>query len=237
MNSIIPAFIAFLAATAPAWADVAPLINRGDREAMRLIGAYKKADTPSLELTQIVDSIKELASGGNKRAQDFMVQEALVPDPKLDEQNTLIALLKKRCDQRENTACYLLYDIYLNGHFGLIDRERALSYARLATEAESVTGFLLLGDSYMNGEGTPKDLARARACYQKALNAGSPIAPEKLKALDALDPSGSDASKAASKVECTPIPGSHLAPDDVPPRAVPDQKADPKSQDKTTTAP
>ncbi len=236
MKHAMPAFIALIALCTPALADVAPF-RTGENEVRRLISAYQDPGTPSMELTNIVDSLKDFASRGNKRAQEFMVQESLVPDPALDGKNSLITLLKKRCDLRENTACYLLYDIYQNGHFGVLDPKRALSYARLATEAESVTGYLLLGDSYRDGEGTPKDFDRARACYQKALNAGSPLAQEKLKALDALAPQGAEASKAGSKVECTPIPGSHLAPDEVPPRNMPAPKADPQSQDQKTPAP
>ena len=66
-------------------------------------------------------------------------------------------------------------------------QDKALKYNEEQAEKGNPVGLLRMGERYRDGDGVPKDLAKARVYLQKAADAGSPSAAEELKNLPAND--------------------------------------------------
>ncbi|WAW10252.1 hypothetical protein NB640_00875 [Oxalobacter vibrioformis] len=73
--------------------------------------------------------------------------------------------------------------IYLHGNDRDIDNEKAKYWLTIAAENGEPRATYWLGVMHQYGFGYPKDINRARECYQKALNAGVKESQEKLDEL------------------------------------------------------
>lgn len=76
----------------------------------------------------------------------------------------------------------LLYEIYSGeGAEGeeeleLRDKEKSFSYLKMAAKQGESEALMRLGHMYYQGEGTEADTEKAIECYEKAWNAGNPMA-------------------------------------------------------------
>jgi len=62
--------------------------------------------------------------------------------------------------------------------------EKGLKYNQELAAKGDPYGLLRMGERYRDGDGVPKDLAKARDCFTKAVAAGSPSAADELSGLD-----------------------------------------------------
>ena len=210
--------ISLLLASAPAWADLVPIY--GDAEVERKIAAYNDPQISACRLSAEVRRIEQAAKQGNQRAQKFLAKESLAVHPALDEKNGLNVKLKKRCAEKDAEACFMLYDVYLFGRFGLASPKRALSYAEqaVALDAGAASDFAayVLAQAYLEEEIVEKDEAKARALLEKASRTERfvcgrypfPLRERALSLLKALDEKAASAPQGAAdpNVPAEPAP-------------------------------
>ena len=200
--------ISLLLASAPAWADLVPIFT--DKEIEQKIEAYNDPQVSACRLNNEVGRIAQAAAQGNRRAQTFLAKESLAIDPALDEKNGLNVKLKKRCEQKDAEACYVLQLIYLQGRFGVTDQKRALSYGEQAVAldsgAASDAAAYLLAEAYIEGKSVEKDEVKARALLEKASRTERshctrypfPLRERALSLLKALDEKAASAPQGAA---------------------------------------
>lgn len=85
-----------------------------------------------------------------------------------------LALLQKAADNNNTAALFRLGLRYYHGDYGIIqDREKAVEYWRIGSEAGDSGCTKNLGLCYKNGEGVPQDFSLAIEYFEKAMAQGS----------------------------------------------------------------
>ena len=90
--------------------------------------------------------------------------------------------LEKAASHGSAEAAMLLYEIYSGeGAEGeeeleLRDKEKSFFYLKMAAKQGESEALMRLGHMYYQGEGTEADTGKAIECYEKAWNAGNPMA-------------------------------------------------------------
>jgi hypothetical protein len=106
-------------------------------------------------------------AGGSRTIRMLDYGQIFAPTPKELDAMRKAALAKKEAEQKKAAAA----------------EDKALKMNQELADKGDAYGLLRMGERYRDGEGVEKDLARARAYFQKAVDAGSPTAADDLKKL------------------------------------------------------
>lgn len=93
------------------------------------------------------------------------------------DQAQAIPLLEKSAMERTPESISYLAAYYLN----IAELDRFYRWAKFGIELEDIDCYLMLAESYLEGNGTPANAAEAKRLYEEAVNLGSEIAIEQLK--------------------------------------------------------
>ena len=91
---------------------------------------------------------------------------------------------EQNCHDGFLLTCLSVGDIYRTGRQGHTDFERARAFFTIACDGDFVPGCVRLGMMAEEGQGEPRDLAKAREIYRQACHQGqSALACRRLEAL------------------------------------------------------
>lgn len=153
--------------------------------------------------------VREPRAGGCASLPDCLrrTKELLAGSPHSIQPEEAVARMRKACSQRNPAACYLLAQLIERGFgaasdrtegFMLLDRacsgheqracQELLTWLERRCEQRNPAACTLLGVRYLRGQGTARDLVRARACFLRGCQLRERGACERLSLLDSLAP-------------------------------------------------